>query len=346
MRRAWGGVVLALAMMAATSPAGAIYIQSPTTGPLAEAAPQAAAYMARAQSTLDEHACDPADPVCALGIAAFANTAAFTVGHAACDDQACEAQRATLEADYRAKADAIRARVARDDTFVSQEVVGMVEGLRARGDAPSKAQVDALLNRAQTALNMDACPITTPACVEGELTLIWDMDQMVRAFPNCNALAGAEVQACWQALGPRMRATDAYDRRRLRRLMEAIGWPSERDWGRRAATGAWLVAQHSGRADPDLQAAVLVAVKAAVDAGKSPAAQYAYLFDRQAVSTGKEQMYGTQGGCDPARKAWVMSPVADPDGLAERRAALGLEPMALYQQQSDRFCRGGKGNED
>lgn len=341
-----------MGVMLAVAPAGAVFIQPQTTGSLAQAAPQAAAYMARSQAALDDHTCDPAEIVCAVGIAAFATTAVFTVSHAACDDAACETERAALVSNYRNQVEAIRARIAHDNTFLAQGPgggqgsVGMVDGLRARGDMPSKAQVDSLLVRAQTALNADACPLTAPACVEGELWLIWDMDQMVRAFPNCNTLPRVEVQACWQALGPRMRAADTYDRRRLRRLMDAVGWPAEVDWGRRAATGAWLVAQHSGRTDPDLQAAVLVAVKAAVDAGKSPAVQYAYLFDRNAVSNQHPQLYGTQGRCDPATKTWVMSEVSDPDGLAARRAALGLDPMALYQQQSDRFCRGGREDDD
>jgi hypothetical protein len=50
------------------------------------------------------------------------------------------------------------------------------------------------------------------------------------------------------------------------------------------------------------------------------------------VNEGREQVYGTQM-CGTADGAAIPWPIEDPDGVDERRAAAGLEPLADYRRQ-------------
>jgi hypothetical protein len=74
---------------------------------------------------------------------------------------------------------------------------------------------------------------------------------------------------------------------------------------------------------------VLPLLTAAVEAGEADPAQLAMLRDRILVNEGRPQLYGTQiaGVTDGAPVPW---PVADPDGMEARRAAVGLAPFVVH----------------
>jgi len=73
-------------------------------------------------------------------------------------------------------------------------------------------------------------------------------------------------------------------------------------------------------------------------------AHIAYLQDRVLMRRGEPQVYGTQfiGSSGELR----VHPIADPDHLDERRAAVGLGPFAAYEallrgeQEPDQFASG------
>ncbi|SFT33033.1 hypothetical protein SAMN05660657_00081 [Geodermatophilus amargosae] len=115
---------------------------------------------------------------------------------------------------------------------------------------------------------------------------------------------------------------------RLEQLLADGGWPTADRVGEGAARGAWLVAQH---ADTQLsvQRLALRLLREAVERGGAPAQQLAMLEDRVAVTEGRHQTYGTQVA-DVVDGHPVLWPVADPDRLDERRAAVGLEPLATH----------------
>ncbi|NEM05803.1 DUF6624 domain-containing protein [Geodermatophilus normandii] len=115
---------------------------------------------------------------------------------------------------------------------------------------------------------------------------------------------------------------------RLEQLLTDSGWPTAARVGEGAARGAWLVAQH---ADTQLsvQRLALRLLREAVDQGAAPAQQLAMLEDRVAVTEGRHQTYGTQVA-DVVDGRPVLWPVADPDRLDERRATVGLEPLATH----------------
>ncbi|WP_336033333.1 DUF6624 domain-containing protein [Geodermatophilus sp. FMUSA9-8] len=114
---------------------------------------------------------------------------------------------------------------------------------------------------------------------------------------------------------------------RLEQLL-AGGWPTADRVGEVAARGAWLVAQH---ADTQLsvQRLALRLLGEAVERGRAPAQQLAMLDDRVAVTEGRHQTYGTQVA-DVVDGRPVLWPVADPGRLDERRATVGLEPLAVH----------------
>nr|WP_150136038.1 DUF6624 domain-containing protein [Streptomyces hyaluromycini] len=71
----------------------------------------------------------------------------------------------------------------------------------------------------------------------------------------------------------------------------------------------------------------------AVATGDATARQLAYLTDRVLVAAGEPQLYGTQYTDDPDGSNQRLQPVADPDQLDERRAAMGLDTAAEYDQR-------------
>jgi len=110
---------------------------------------------------------------------------------------------------------------------------------------------------------------------------------------------------------------------RLREIVAGYGWPGRRLVGEEAAHAAWLLAQH---APPQFQEQCLPLLEDAVAQGDASPADLAYLRDRVLMHQGKPQIYGTQYLIkDGVPALW---PVQDPEGLDERRAALGLEPAA------------------
>ncbi|WP_203433450.1 DUF6624 domain-containing protein [Jiangella asiatica] len=114
---------------------------------------------------------------------------------------------------------------------------------------------------------------------------------------------------------------------RLREIIDEHGWPTWDVVGQDGASAAWVIAQHSDL-DVPFQEDALDLMRDAVAAGAADPTELAYLEDRVALNIGGEQVYGTQIGCvdgeaQPAR-------LADPEGVEERRAEVGLEPLADY----------------
>jgi hypothetical protein len=120
-----------------------------------------------------------------------------------------------------------------------------------------------------------------------------------------------------------------------------FGWFDIGAYGEQADTAAWLIAQHNDR-NPAFQQRVLAMLEPlAASEGTNPA-NYAYLYDRVAVNTGRLQRYGTQGRCT-APSVWTPRDIEALDGLDDRREAAGIGPMADYKTGMDRRCAAFKG---
>jgi hypothetical protein len=126
--------------------------------------------------------------------------------------------------------------------------------------------------------------------------------------------------------------TDARSTRLMRGLLERYDWIDSARFGTRVGSHAWILVQHADR-HPDFQALALERMEAYLGEGGVRLRDYAYLYDRVAVNTGRLQRYGTQpeAECDEAGRL-ALRPVENPEGLDERRAQMGLGP---YQADLD-----------
>ena len=99
-------------------------------------------------------------------------------------------------------------------------------------------------------------------------------------------------------------------------------------------TAAWLIAQHADF-DVEYQERMRL-MRPLVNAGEADASEMAYLVDRVAVNNGEPQGYGTQIGCGP--DGAEPAKIADEANVDDRRAEVGLDPLADYLAEIDEMC--------
>lgn len=125
-----------------------------------------------------------------------------------------------------------------------------------------------------------------------------------------------------------MNEIDAESSDFLEAMIETHGWPTIDMVGEDGAHAAWLLAQHAD-ARPELQQRVLGLMEPLVAQEQASGKDFALLTDRVLSAQGKPQVYGTQFTSD---EDGVFRPKAtiDWDRVDERRAEVGLVPMAFY----------------
>ena len=130
---------------------------------------------------------------------------------------------------------------------------------------------------------------------------------------------------------PRMARVHARNARRLRRIIESVGWPGTDLAGPDGAEAAWLILQHA-IAEPDLQRHALPLLQAAAREGQASPRHAALLEDRIRFFEGRPQRYGTQFDWDAEGN---LSPgdVEDPQRLDERRRAIGFPPLPEQMEE-------------
>jgi hypothetical protein len=110
-------------------------------------------------------------------------------------------------------------------------------------------------------------------------------------------------------------------------VISDVGWPGKSLVGKDGANAAWLLAQHADR-DPAFQRRCLDLLATAVERGEAAIVQQAYLTDRVLLHEGKPQEYGTQAIARDGR--FEPRKLRDPDHVDQRRASVGLGPLAGY----------------
>lgn len=127
----------------------------------------------------------------------------------------------------------------------------------------------------------------------------------------------------------------------LKTALEAGGWFTISADGEEADKAAWALIQHADK-DPAFQTRVLGVLEPLARKGETRPQNYALLFDRVAVAQKRPQRYGSQGRCTGAG-VWTPFETEDPANLDQRRASMGLRPLAEYVKGiSARSC--GKAN--
>jgi hypothetical protein len=124
----------------------------------------------------------------------------------------------------------------------------------------------------------------------------------------------------------------------LRPLVDRDGFPTVAEVGAAGVNYAWILVQHADANRP-FQNHVLDQIRPRVATGEVDGEEFAQLTDRVLLAEGKKQRYGSQfvGGDRPM----TLRPVEDAAHLDERRATVGLPPMAAYRCLMDAIY--GKG---
>lgn len=125
---------------------------------------------------------------------------------------------------------------------------------------------------------------------------------------------------------PEMEAVHDENAALLTRVFDDVGWPGRRDYGDDGAGAAFLILQHA-IGHPALQRRGLALLLDAIPEGQANPLDAAYLADRIAIFEGRAQTFGTQFDWD-ANGQLSPATVRDPEGLDERRASVGLPPIA------------------
>ena len=130
----------------------------------------------------------------------------------------------------------------------------------------------------------------------------------------------------------RMARVHERNARRLRRIIESVGWPGTDLVGPEGAEAAWIVLQHA-IAEPDLLRRALPLLRDAAREGRVSPRHAALLEDRIRFFEGRPQRYGTQFDWDAEGN---LSPgdVEDPQRLDERRRAVGFPPLAEQMEEA------------
>ncbi|RXK55359.1 hypothetical protein ESB00_05530 [Oleiharenicola lentus] len=169
------------------------------------------------------------------------------------------------------------------------------------------------------------------AAVRTELLAIVESDQKYREAYNELARIHPVPDAEMRTLTRNMQEADAANLPKLEAILAQHGWLGPDDVGPDASGAFFLVIQHSNL---PTQKKYLPAMREAVKAGKARGSSLALLEDRIELHEGRPQIYGSQLRSDGGGALYVQAMI-DPDHVDERRAAVGLPPMADYLKRWD-----------
>ncbi len=137
----------------------------------------------------------------------------------------------------------------------------------------------------------------------------------------------------WNKIRNEILLIDEQNTLRATQIIDSFGrWPGRDVLGYSADLTLWLCIQHADQR-PEVALRYLPMLKAAVDERRTDPMHYAYLVDRIRMHEGREQVYGTQtyrAKTDDGGTFFFVIPIEDVDHVDERRAAMGMEPLAEY----------------
>jgi len=159
------------------------------------------------------------------------------------------------------------------------------------------------------------------------LDSIYELDQGIRQqhgeMTSKYEHGSKELTAYWD----KMRRIDRENEKAVTKILDEHGWLGSDVVGEKGNTTLFLVIQH---APIDVQQKYLPMMRQAVKDGKARGSSLALLEDRVLLRTGNKQIFGSQIGRDPETfQSYVMA-LEDPLNVDERRASVGLPPIAEY----------------
>jgi hypothetical protein len=130
-------------------------------------------------------------------------------------------------------------------------------------------------------------------------------------------------------LQKRMRSIDEETEAFLKQAVRRHGWPGIDVAGLQGSGAASTMLMHVGK---KTQKQMLPMVEAAFMRGTVTGVTYAMLVDHVRVADGKKQLYGTMAKPFDEKREVVFLPIEDEAGVDERRARMGLPPLAQYRE--------------
>lgn len=185
---------------------------------------------------------------------------------------------------------------------------------------------------AKLQVNVDKIEANYDKPLQAKLLSIYDDDQKYRLQINelgqKHGFESQEVKALWKTIEEK----DSVNLIQVKTILDQYGWVGEEKVGPQANMTLFLVIQH---ADLATQQKYLPMMREAVRAKKAQPSALALLEDRVALGEGRRQTYGSQIGEDSKTgKAYVL-PLNDPEHVDQRRAEVGLPPLADYVKHWD-----------
>jgi hypothetical protein len=163
----------------------------------------------------------------------------------------------------------------------------------------------------------------TDAALRDTLLTMLETDQKARGMSH-----GQPINKTKLTMESNMAEIDAQLTTQLKAILTKDGWPTIALVGIEASNAAMLVLTHT--ADHAWQLSLLPQLEELADAQKIDGSGLALVIDKELVSEGKLQRYGTQFKFVDG--AMAMYGVEDPSGLDARRAKAFLMPMEDYKQ--------------
>jgi hypothetical protein len=159
------------------------------------------------------------------------------------------------------------------------------------------------------------------------LDSIFSEDQQYRIqseeIEKKNGWESKELKDLWKII----RKKDSSNLVVVKSILDEYGWLGSDVVGEKGNRALFLVIQH---ADRITQEQYLPMMREAVKNGKAKGSSLALLEDRVLLAQGKKQIYGSQISQDLQTHDYYVRPLEDPDNVDKRRAAVGLEPLAVY----------------
>ena len=117
-------------------------------------------------------------------------------------------------------------------------------------------------------------------------------------------------------------------------LLKDAGWIDVHRFGMKASYNAVILAKHSE--DLALLVTIMPLIESDFRGSGEDAQAFAITFDELQILLGRQQRYGSQV-CDNAGKEPFVCSLEDPAHVDERRAAIGLPPLAEYLSMVSQF---------
>ncbi|REG96468.1 DUF6624 domain-containing protein [Flavobacterium aquicola] len=163
--------------------------------------------------------------------------------------------------------------------------------------------------------------------LQKELLAIYAEDQDIRGeFMKIYKDKGPGNKS-FDSINNLMRYKDSINLLKVIKILDEKGWVGKDIVGSQANQTLFLVIQH---ADLKYQQKYMPMMREAVKKGNANGASLALMEDRVSLREGRKQIYGSQIGRDNETKIFYVSSLEDPDNVDERRAKIGLPPMADY----------------